>query len=56
MKVYYDKWGKQGRKENFKVENSETLKIGDKIFYRQYFIGCVHNETYIWSFPLDELE
>ena len=56
MKVYYDKGGKQGDKKNFKVKNSETLKIGDYIFYSQDFIGWASGETYIWNFPLDELE
>lgn len=52
MKVYYDKWGKHGHTKNFKVENSETLKFGDSIFYGQFF----NFEKYTWSFPLDELE
>ena len=56
MKVYYDKWGKGGHKENFKVENSETFKFGYYIFYGLSFIGWQIDETFIWSFPLDELE
>ena len=57
MKVYYDKWGKNGKVENFKVENSETLKKGQYIFERaslSMFESQGHSIT--WNYPLDDLE
>jgi len=58
MKIYYDRWGKRGYMNHFKVEHSNTLIEGNNIFSKlKSPLNDTNDETDLqWNYELKLLK